>query len=648
VKSNRGLLVLGVLAFVLMLAAASPAFARSTTRLSNSVSVDAVSYRGTATLTYLRSGHYIALSGGYVKTYRYSGGRWVYRSQSKTNSKGAVTVTLPSGYRYRLFYAGSSSKKPDWSTTLAVKYIRAATKVSSTGAVYTPSTETTVAVSGTLAYASGGVLAGSLTIARKQPDGSYATFKTATADSHGTWTTDLPVGTYVATYAGDSKRGTCQCFFTVAYTNINPDLATREPSYSLVSGTTTTVGGWFLNGADSSPLGGIMLTISRKQADGTYSAFTSANPDVLGNWSLDLPVGEYRVTSAETPDVTLGGVHYFLHGAVALVSVTGILAPTQVLSTRGEYLLRASNETTAVSGLLSTNSGGGWVPFGGAMLTISRLQGNGTYSVFTTTGSDWLGGAWAVSLPLGEYKVDYLGDGSHHSSSTTLKVTYVAIPTGVWTDQVYSPSASTTTQTVTGSLVANPTPTGNTAVSGAVLTVAWRDGTHAVSTTTNASGKWTVSNLALGDYTVTFAGDSNRSGCSYDFTVASALGSTLLTTTQSEYTAAHLGVDEIASVWGSLTTDFGTKTQWVPLGGVRLNVWKKQQDGSYAYFAGMYTSMDYSSVYAKGGWNMFLDPGDYRVTLDAKPQFTAWSGYVGNYNMSGCVCYFKVLPAPAQ
>ena len=133
--SRRISFVLGVLAFCLLLSLASPviALAKSTSYLPHSVSADALTTKATGTLTYLRSGHKVAVpSKSHVKLYRYNKvrGRWVWslRSTLHTGSGGRFTVTLPSGYRYQLRYAGDRTRR-SITATLRITYTKVTTVI---------------------------------------------------------------------------------------------------------------------------------------------------------------------------------------------------------------------------------------------------------------------------------------------------------------------------------------------------------------------------------------------------------------------------------------------------------------------------------------------------------------------------------------
>lgn len=116
-KNKRGLFVLGLVSFCLLLAVASPAFAsKSKTYVtglpSNGLGVyTAAAYHPSGTLTYAKGSRRIAVSRQYVRVYRYSSGAWRYYTKVRTSTKGKFSLALTTGYRYQVKYLGSSRLK---------------------------------------------------------------------------------------------------------------------------------------------------------------------------------------------------------------------------------------------------------------------------------------------------------------------------------------------------------------------------------------------------------------------------------------------------------------------------------------------------------------------------------------------------------
>lgn len=304
------MLVLGVLAFCLLMAAASPAFAttRKTRITGLSTSITTVSYRDTGKLTYARSGRYYAVSGQYVKVYRYVAGRWVYVTRAKTSTSGTFPVSASAGYTYKFVFAGVRGRYYSCSWKTKVEPV-------TTGVDVDPDTLAlegaggSAAVSGNLWIVSGQTqkpfVDGEVTITR---DGS-AESVTALADEYGTWTADLSSGDYRVAYAGDRAHRACSATFTVAL-GAQSELTSARTSYVLEGGATTAQASGLIRtdygtqGATWTPLGGVTLAICGSDGETVIATVVS---DADGAWSADLPLGSYVVKYAGVSGFVAGG-----------------------------------------------------------------------------------------------------------------------------------------------------------------------------------------------------------------------------------------------------------------------------------------------------------------------------------------------------
>ena len=119
--------VVGLVVACAILSLASPAFAAKTkTYIKGTPSASAVIYRAnshkvTGALTYAKRGKRFPLSKKYVKVYGYKSGKWSVIKKVKTTSKGKFSVTLPSGYKYQVRYAGTKSRKSSKSAAFTIR-----------------------------------------------------------------------------------------------------------------------------------------------------------------------------------------------------------------------------------------------------------------------------------------------------------------------------------------------------------------------------------------------------------------------------------------------------------------------------------------------------------------------------------------------
>ena len=228
-KSKRGLFVLGLLGFCLMLAVASPAFAttRKTRVTGLNTSITTSTYRDTGRVTYSKSGHWYSVSRAYIKVYRYIGGHWVYHTHIHANTSGSFKVSEPAGYTYKFAYAGSHGHYySTYAKTLVRKPVPVVVPVETNIQTEQPegyevdSADATAAVIGHVWVISteDGVADAIVRVSRTEEDGSSVEVATLHTDAYGVWTIDLPCGNYLAAYDGDSRHLAPRAFdFSVVF-----------------------------------------------------------------------------------------------------------------------------------------------------------------------------------------------------------------------------------------------------------------------------------------------------------------------------------------------------------------------------------------------------------------------------------------------
>jgi len=123
----KRLAVVGLVMACAILSLASPAFAARTKTYikgmpsASSVIYKAASHKVSGSLTYAKRGKRLPLAKKYVRVYRYKSGKWSVLKKVKTTSKGKFAVTLPSGYKYQIKYAGTKSRKASKSAAFTIR-----------------------------------------------------------------------------------------------------------------------------------------------------------------------------------------------------------------------------------------------------------------------------------------------------------------------------------------------------------------------------------------------------------------------------------------------------------------------------------------------------------------------------------------------
>lgn len=420
--SRKSLIFAGLLAFCLLLATAVPAFAatRKTALGGLPSTVAAVAYKGTATLSYSRSGHKYALAKAAVKIYRLSGKRWVYAAKAKTSSKGKFAVSLAGGYTYKVAYAGLRRHYKSCSWQVKVTPVPTSLEVDEES--LSPSGDGSGAtVTGSLWMAVGGDLlplpGGHLVLSHDGTD------TVLVADSDGLWAADgLEAGDYAVAYAGDRSHQSCSTTFTVA-TGALTEMTTDASSYTLLPGVeTTTVSGHVqtdlgTGGTDWTPLAGVTVVI--RDGDGNTALTVTSNES--GDWSAEVGSGDWSADFDAVQGFVAGdGLTYNLASSSAGFSVSD--HPTQdayaEVSGDSEYLAGEP-----VSGTLALyDSSDAAIPLAGpaTLEVLAWSDADDSYvSVDTiTTDAD---GNWSVGLPLGDDYIvsygenpDYVSGGIHY------------------------------------------------------------------------------------------------------------------------------------------------------------------------------------------------------------------------------------------
>jgi hypothetical protein len=425
------MVVLGVLACVLTVGAfATPAFAKAKTYLPRTVRVGAVSATGSGTLTYLRSGHKVGMSKQYVKLYRWTKvkghWKWVYRSRSKTTSVGVFFVKLPAGYKYRLYYAGDRTRRAVWSATLVRSVVLEPTSLSITDVSYLVDGVTS-SVSGELvdAFAPNAPIAG-VSLAVKQGSLEAGTVTTA---ADGTWElTGLPVGDYVAVYAGDALRAGSSRAFSVTYPIALSAISGISGPYSVdPGGTTVEVSGALISDLASgdvdeetwAPVPGVTVVV---RAAGSGAQVTSVTTDADGEWTASLPAGDYVVGYEGSADVSVSGSHYFMAPCSCPFTISNLpFADAFIEPVSFEFELAPGATKTTVSGTITLQRDGlADIPMPGFSVKILSWDVEAEeWSLYLTRVSDG-SGVWSASLPEGEYSIeseamaDYEATDSNH------------------------------------------------------------------------------------------------------------------------------------------------------------------------------------------------------------------------------------------
>jgi hypothetical protein len=430
-RRTVGPLVLTALVSCLLFVIATPAFAsaKATSYLPGGVSANAVTSRATATLTYMKSGHKVGVSRQYVSLYRYDSRKrkWVYRSKTKTDSAGRFTFAFPSGYRYRLYYAGDRSRKPVWSATLKLTLVPAVTFLEVLDSSYLEDGVTT-AVSGSLTYdtASGAPVATApLGISRRQVDGSYLDATATVTASDGTWlVTGLPLGEYRATYAGDGVRRGSSHGFTVEYPRAETSLTGMQASYSIdtsAGDTTALVSGCLetdlgTDGAAWAAMAGAVLDIRRASDDTLVVQVTS---DADGLWSTDLPEGSYVASYRANPDfLASDGFHHSMSSCESAFSVTTARVAVALIQGVGDYSFYAPATTAAATGTIAVSRDGyADIPMAGVALQVFQWDdATQDFTLPAGTATSDADGNWTIDLPAGEYVVGYPDDPAYLAS----------------------------------------------------------------------------------------------------------------------------------------------------------------------------------------------------------------------------------------
>jgi hypothetical protein len=419
-RNRRTIIVMGLLAFCLTLSAfATPAFARARSYLPKSVSAGVVTRRASATLTYLRSGHKVGVSKQYVKLYRWTKvrgkWRWVYRSRTKTNSAGTFAVTLPAGYKYRLYYAGDRIRRPVWSSTLRVSVVPEVTVLDASFDSWLDGEE----VSGTLTYGSavGAPIAGA-TLTVKSGEAEVGTTVT---DDDGYWTySGLPVGAYRVVFSGDATRAASSCSFTVDYPQAQTAILDVYDVYGIDAGDTTVlVSGRLVTDLASGdedvyswyPLAGASVVV-RQASDRAEVLSTVTDAD--GEWSAALHAGVYVATYSGMQGVPVSGNDYTTLASEFEFTVASLPPADPFIDVETDFTIDPGEETALIHGTLTLSSGAeAPVPMGGFTVRILRYDEiTDTYDPYATTTTDPVG-CWEMDLPNGVYSVETLGSGDY-------------------------------------------------------------------------------------------------------------------------------------------------------------------------------------------------------------------------------------------
>ena len=378
-----------------------------------------------------------------------------------------------------------------------------------------------------------GTIAGAVTSAK---DGSAivgATVtdgtRTATTDATGTYNiADVPAGTYQVTV---SKSGYYSSSMTV--TVVSGGSAVANFSLNEIPGTIT---GTVTSARDGSPIMGVTVT------DGTRTTAT----DAAGTYTItNVPPGSYHVTASKSG-------YYSSSLAATVLSGTATVANFSLSEIPG-----------AITGSVTS------ARYGSAI--VGAIVTDGT----RTTTTDATGKYTIANVPPGSYQVTASKSGYY---SASLTVTVVSGGSAV-ANLSLSEIPGTITGTVTSARYGS-------AIAGAIVT----DGTR--TTTTDAAGKYIITNVPPGTYQVV----ASKSGY-----YSSSLTATVLSGTAS---VANFSLSQIP---GSITGSVTSAKDGSAVAGATVS------DGTRA------ATTDATGQYTIGN----VPPGTYQVTASK-------SGYYGS------------------
>ena len=328
-----------------------------------------------------KSGGAGPLTGAYVTAYDSTTAAWI--NYGVTDAGGAYAINLPAG-SYKLLVQTNTAGYPDtWhgGSTFANATTVVVDGAETVNITIAPNTS----ISGTVSKAGGaGPLVGSYVTAYDSTTAAWTNY--GVTDAGGAYAINLPAGSYKLlvqtntagypdTWHGGSTFANATTVVVDGAETVNITIA---PNTS-ISGTVSKAGG-------AGPLVGSYVTAY----DSTTAAWTNYGvTDAGGAYAINLPAGSYKLlvqtNTAGYPDTWHGGSTF--------------ANATTVVVDGAETVNITIAPNTSISGTVSKAGGAG--PLVGSYVTAY----DSTTAAWTNYGVTDAGGAYAINLPAGSYKL---------------------------------------------------------------------------------------------------------------------------------------------------------------------------------------------------------------------------------------------------